>query len=100
MNEQMKQWADFFPELRTIKTDDPRIFETPWFKEQDGSKRKTIFACTVGVEEDGKNCFGVDIIKPWGKEDKAAHINALMKMKRAVYYFEQEGIWPPSDKSD
>lgn len=93
------QWADVFPEIRYSKTDDPRIFQTPWIKAE-GGKKKTFFACTTNIDSEGNNCYGIDVIKPWGKEDPGAVKSAMMRMKRAVYYYEKEGTWPLSDKSD
>lgn len=83
------QWADVFPNLRNSATEDPRIFQTPWIKQIDKSKKKTFFACVVGAD-----CYGVDVIKPWAKEDKSALKSAMAKMKRACYTYQETGQWP------
>lgn len=86
----MAQWGDLFPQLRNSSTSDPRIFQTPWEKfDKTGAKKKTFFACVVGAD-----CYGVDVIKPWAKEDKPALKSAMARMKRACYYYETNGEWP------
>lgn len=88
----MTQWADFFPELKATHTKDPRIFSTPWQKQPDKNKKKTYFACFVGV--DGNNCYGVDVNKPWATKSEKEEEEAFYKVKQAVVYFEVHGEWP------
>lgn len=91
-DEKIAQWADVFPNLRNSATEDKRIFQTLWIKyDKTGAKKKTFFACVVGAD-----CYGVDVIKPWAKEDKAALKSAMLKMKRACYTYQETGEWPKS----
>lgn len=92
MNDEIQQWADVFPHIKNAATSDPRIFETPWEKideSKNSGKKKTYFACVVG-----KDCYGVEIVKPWAAHAKNECQNAFAKMKRAVYYYEENGEWP------
>lgn len=97
MTEKMGQWADVMPNIKNIATKDPRIFETPWEKvydKKDSSKKKTYFACVVGV--DGNNCYGVDVIRPWAYKADRECKEAFNKVKLAVYHYEDCGEWPKS----
>lgn len=88
--EQIAQWADLFPGMNSMSTKDPRVFCTRWTKRKtDGHKEKKYFCCVVG-----RDCYGVDVIKPWATDSKEAEEEAYFKVKLAADYYEANGSWP------
>ncbi|MDE2101548.1 MAG: hypothetical protein KGL39_30160 [Patescibacteria group bacterium] len=90
-------WADTFPGMGAMKTQDERVFETKWKKvnkdDAQSPKIKIIFCCIVGG-----NCFGVDVIKPWATADSyLEETKALGRVIDAANYYEREGMWPSKD---
>jgi len=92
MDEEIGHWADIFPQIKNAATTDPRIFKTPWEKVDKDTKKRTYFACMVGI--DGNNCYGVDVVRPyWSKAERECK-EAFNKVKLAVYHYEDTGQWP------
>lgn len=88
-------WADYFPQMPSKATDDPRIFETEWKKVAqgnfvvDGTKHKKVFACVVGGD-----CYGVDVWRELAYDAKAEIKVARDKVAKACDYYEEHETWP------
>lgn len=91
-NIEMGQFADLFPGMKSMSTKDPRVFCTPWKKRHENGepvKERKYFCCVVG-----KDCFGVDIIKPWATNSEVKEKEAFESVVFAADYYEANGSWP------